>query len=245
MDLPHTPEVQSEAGEVAPSAIRVILADADPIYRVGLKNIFGAEEDLRVMAQVESLPHLYAALTLYPTDIVLLTEQILGQATDAVAELLRRAPGAKLVIQVSQRSEQSMVELYRQGARGVIPRSISADLLVKCLRKVADGETWIDNEAIGWILEASRENHTSLVKQPTYAGLSRKQLAVVTCITKGMRNKEIAHQFGTTEQTIKNCLRTIYYTLGVSDRLELALYALHNQSLKRDLETLEDQRSTP
>ncbi len=245
MDSPHTPEVRSEAVEVAPSAIGVILADTDPIYRVGLKNIFGAEEDLRVMAQVENLPHLYAALTLYPTDIVLLTEQILGQATNAVPELLRRAPGAKLVIQVSQRAEPSMVELYRQGARGVISRSISADLLVKCLRKVAVGETWIDNEAIGWILEASRSNPISLVNETTHAGLSRKQLAVVTCITKGMRNKEIAHQFGTTEQVIKNCLRMIYHKLGVSDRLELALHVLHNPRLKRDLETLETRRSTP
>lgn len=244
MDAPrHVPEVCSEAAGAGPSAIRVILADAEPIYRLGIKKILAAEDDIRVMAQVASLPHLYEALTRHPTDVVLLTEQVLAETKGVVPELLIRAPQAKLVVQVSKRSEPATVELYLQGVRGVIFRSISADLLIKCFRKVADGETWIDNEAIGWILRASLTKLTAPVKHSHQPSLSPKQLAVVTCITKGMRNKEIAEQFGTTEQLIKNCLRSIYEKLGVSDRLELALYALHNQPLKQDLEKQEDQRA--
>ena len=59
--------------------------------------------------------------------------------------------------------------------------------------------------------------------------LSKKELAIVSCITRGMRNKEIAYQTGTSEQVIKNYLRKVYDKLGVGDRLELALYCLHHQ----------------
>ena len=59
-------------------------------------------------------------------------------------------------------------------------------------------------------------------------------MAIITCITQGKRNKEIAYQLGTTEQVIKNYLRKIYDKLGVSDRLELALYCLHNKIIQAD-----------
>ena len=114
-----------------------------------------------------------------------------------------------------------------------MPRSISPDLLIKCVRKIADGETWIDNQSIHWVIEAYRAQATTLTNPRTQPKLSKKELAIIGCITRGMRNKEIAYQIGTTEQVIKNYLRKVYDKLGVSDRLELALYCLHHQLLKK------------
>jgi DNA-binding NarL/FixJ family response regulator len=128
--------------------------------------------------------------------------------------------------------EANIVELYRRGVRGVVPRSISPDLLIKCIRKIADGETWIDNQSISWVIEAYRSQASSLTNPRVQPKLSKKELAIISCITRGMRNKEIAYQIGTTEQVIKNYLRKVYDKLGVSDRLELALYCLHHQLLK-------------
>ena len=115
----------------------------------------------------------------------------------------------------------------------MVPRSISPDLLIKCVRKIAEGETWIDNQSISWVIEAYRSQATTLTNPRTQPKLSNKELAIISCITRGMRNKEIAYQVGTTEQVIKNYLRKIYDKLGVSDRLELALYCLHHQLLKK------------
>jgi DNA-binding NarL/FixJ family response regulator len=100
------------------------------------------------------------------------------------------------------------------------------------VRKIADGETWIDNQSISWVIEAYRSQATSLTGPRIQPKLSKKELAIISCITRGMRNKEIAYQIGTTEQVIKNYLRKVYDKLGVSDRLELALYCLHHQLLK-------------
>src|SRR5579871_1327693 len=219
----------------SPAGVRVILADSQAIYRVGMKKVFAVEDDIRVVAQVETLANLYAALQRYPTDVVLLEGQLIAGTVDAIPDLVRQAPEAKLIVQVAEADEANTVELYRRGVRGVVPRSISPDLLVKCVRKIAEGETWIDNQSISWVIEAYRAQATTLTDPRVQPKLSKKELAIIGCITRGMRNKEIAYQIGTTEQVIKNYLRKIYDKLGVSDRLELALYCLHHELLKKYL----------
>ena len=102
------------------------------------------------------------------------------------------------------------------------------------MRKIAAGETWIDNKSISLVIDAYRSQAQTLTNPRTQPKLSLKELSIIACITRGMRNKEIAYQIGTTEQVIKNYLRKIYDKLGVSDRLELALYCMHHELLKKD-----------
>src|ERR1700733_12221244 len=121
------------------AGIRVILADSQAIYRVGMRKVFALEDDIRVVAQAETLENLYAALARYPTDIVVLEGQLIAGTVDAIPEFVRRAPDAKLIVQVTETDEANTVELYRRGVRGVVPRSIAPDLLIKCVRKIAAG----------------------------------------------------------------------------------------------------------
>jgi DNA-binding NarL/FixJ family response regulator len=231
----RTPADAGDSAEDLPAqSIRVILADSQAIYRVGMRKIFALEDDIRVVAQAENLDNLYAALQHFPTDVVVLEGALINGTTDAIPEFVRRAPDAKLIVQVSESDENNTVELYRRGVRGVVPRSISPDLLIKCVRKIASGETWIDNKSISWVIDAYRAQATTLTNPRTQPKLSPKELAIIGCITRGMRNKEIAYQIGTTEQVVKNYLRKIYDKLGVSDRLELALYCMHHETLKKD-----------
>jgi len=214
--------------------IRVILADSQAIYRVGMRKVFALEDDIRVVAQTETLENLFAALQRFPTDVVVLEGALVLGVPDALSNFQRRAPEAKLIVQVAESDESATVELYRKGVRGVVPRSISPDLLIKCVRKIAAGETWIDNQSIGWVIEAYRAQASAASDPHKTPRLSEKELSIIACITRGMRNKEIAYQIGTTEQVIKNYLRKVYDKLGVSDRLELALYCLHHKILQHD-----------
>jgi DNA-binding NarL/FixJ family response regulator len=219
---------------VKPGSIRVILADSQAIYRVGIRKVFALEDDLRVVAQADSLENLRAAIERFPTDVVLLEGSLLTGTSNVIPELLRAAPDVKLIVQAVAADENQTVELYRRGVRGIISRSISPDLLVRCVRRIAAGETWIDNQSVSWVIEAYRAQAAALVNPRSQPKLSPKEMAIITCITQGKRNKEIAYQLGTTEQVIKNYLRKIYDKLGVSDRLELALYCLHNKIIKAD-----------
>jgi DNA-binding NarL/FixJ family response regulator len=232
--LEDSPEAEVVDAPVKPGTIRIILADSQAIYRVGIRKIFAIEDDIRVVAQADSLENLKSAIERFPTDVVLLEGALLAGNPNSVAELLRTAPEVKLIVQAVSSDENSTVELYRRGVRGIISRSISPDLLVRCVRRIAAGETWIDNQSVNWVIEAYRAQAAALVSPRTQPRLSPKEMAIITCITQGKRNKEIAFQLGTTEQVIKNYLRKIYDKLGVSDRLELALYCLHNKIIQSD-----------
>jgi DNA-binding NarL/FixJ family response regulator len=237
MDIPYDfPEGDAPDAPVRPGTVRIILADSQAIYRVGIRKVFALEDDLRVVAQADTVENLRAAVERFPTDIVLLEGSLLAGTANVIPDLLRLAPDVKLIVQAVSADENHTVELYRRGVRGIISRSISPDLLVKCVRRIAAGETWIDNQSVNWVIEAYRAQAAALVSPRTQPRLSPKEMSIITCITQGKRNKEIAFQLGTTEQVIKNYLRKIYDKLGVSDRLELALYCLHNKIIQGDPE---------
>jgi DNA-binding NarL/FixJ family response regulator len=233
--IPAKREQAEQVGNVPapPGTIRVILADSQAIFRVGMRKIFALEDDIRVVAQADSIENLRSAIERFPTDVVLLEGSLLTGSANTIPELIKTTPNIKIIVQAATADETHTVELFRRGVRGIIPRSISPDLLVKCVRKIATGETWIDNQSVNWVIEAYRTQASALTNPRNQPKLSPKELAIITCITQGKRNKEIAYQLGTTEQVIKNYLRKVYDKLGVSDRLELALYCLHHQLHKQ------------
>lgn len=213
--------------------VRVILADSQAIFRVGMSKVFAAEPDIHVIAQADSLQSLRAALKQHPTDVLLLDWNILGGHTEFVPELIKAGSSpVKMIVQGAIADEQRMIELYRNGVRGTISRAISPDLLLRCVRKVASGETWIDNQSLTLLIDAYRLQATQGITSKLPPRLSPKELSIITYISQGKRNKEIAHHIGTSEQVVKNYLRKIYDKLGVSDRLELALYSLHHDLQK-------------
>jgi DNA-binding NarL/FixJ family response regulator len=211
--------------------IRVIVADSEPIFRVGMRKIFALEDDLRVMAQTETLAQTETAVQRHPTDVLLMEAGIAVEPAESVAALLQLAPKLKVVLIVADQDETEILEYVRRGACGVVPRSISPDLLIKCIRKVAVGETWLDNRCINLVIEAYRAQAMKLISPKTRTKLSNKEMMIISGVTQGLRNKEIATDVGTTEQVVKNYLRKIYDKLGVSDRLELALYCMHHKLL--------------
>lgn len=212
--------------------IRVLLADSQAIYRVGMSKIFANEGDLQIAAQAESLDEL-RTMADTRADVLLLEGGLLAGTTDALPEIVALMPHIKIIVQTSQNDEANTVEMYRRGVRGIIPRSITPELLVRCIRKIAAGETWIDNKSVNWVIEAYRAQAVALTDPRLQPRLSPKELTIISLITQGKRNKEIAFQLGTSEQVIKNALRKIYEKLGVADRLELALYCLHHQLDKK------------
>jgi two-component system, NarL family, nitrate/nitrite response regulator NarL len=232
--------VMDGAAGVDGAVIRIIVADSQALYRVGILQVLTSEIDMRVVARANTLDEVHQAVERFfsqsptqgasPRAIILLEGNMISGTFDAISELVRRAPQAKIIAQLDEKDESNTVELYLRGVRGIIPRSVSPDLLVKCIRKIAAGETWIDNQSVNRLIEAYRAQTT---KPRTEPRLSPKELAIITCITQGKRNKEIAYQLGATEQVIKNRLSKIYDKLGVSDRIELALYGLRHQLHKR------------
>jgi DNA-binding NarL/FixJ family response regulator len=216
--------VQSESG--TGQLIRVILADTQAIFRAGLRKIFALEDDIRVVGQAETMPQTQSAVTKFSADVLIFESALAPNPVEAVTELLRQAPQLKIVVVTPGSDEQLTLDLFRRGAHGILSREVEPEILVDCLRKVAAGEPWLENQAIHWVMDAFRGHNLRPSGARPKVQLTPKETLIVSCVTQGMKNKEIAIRVGTTEQVVKNYLRKVYDKLGVADRLELALYCL-------------------
>ncbi len=222
----------ASAAAAKPEPIHIIIADSQSIFRVGLRKVMAIEDDLRVVGQAETLGQTLGVVTKHAADILLFDTRISPNPAEAVSEVLKHAPKLKVVVLAPEIGEEDTVEFLRRGVRGMVARSVSPDLLVKCVRKVAEGETWLDHRSVNWVLDAYRAQASLLTGPRARTRLTDKELLIVSCLTRGMKNKEIAQEVGTTEQVVKNYLRKVYDKLGVSDRLELALYCVHHRLLE-------------
>jgi DNA-binding NarL/FixJ family response regulator len=194
--------------------------------------IFSFENDLEVVAQVETLAETLNAVATVSSDIVLFEAGLSPTPAEAIGEVLRRAlPGTRVIMIMQRMVEEETVEYLRRGVRGILTRAVSPDLLVRSVRKVALGETWLDNQGVNWVIEAYRAQAVHSAGSRTGTRLSEKEMLIISGVTQGLKNKDIALEVGTTEQVVKNYLRKIYDKLGVSDRLELALYSMHRRLL--------------
>jgi DNA-binding NarL/FixJ family response regulator len=212
--------------------IRVIVADSQAIFRAGLRKIFAVEDDIRVVGQAETLPQAVAAAKKFTAEILILEAALAERPVEALQEILKEAQGLRVVV-VTETPEQDLtLELFRRGAYAVVSREIDSELFVECLRKVSEGEPWLEPHAVRWVLEAYRTQGTRTPSARTKVQLTPKEALIVSCVTQGMKNKEIAVRVGTTEQVVKNYLRKVYDKLGVADRLELALYCLNSRVLQ-------------
>jgi len=211
--------------------IRVIVADTQAIFRAGLRKIFALEDDIRVVGQSETLAQTLSAAKKFAADILIFEAALTPNPVDTISDLVRQTPTLRLVVVTQEPNQELTLELLRRGAYGIVSREVEPELLVECLRRVSEGHSWLDSRGVQWVLEAYRTQGVRPVSSRPKVQLTPKESLIVSCVTQGMKNKEIALRVGTTEQVVKNYLRKVYDKLGVADRLELALFCLHNRVL--------------
>lgn len=209
--------------------IRVIVADTQAIFRAGLRKIFALEDDIRVVGQAESLDQTVAAIQKFSADVVIFEAALAPNPAETVSDLIRQNASCRLVVVLQEPDQEMTLELFRRGAHSIVSREVEPETLVECLRKVAQGEPWLENSAVAWVLNAYRTQGLRPAGSRPKVSLTPKESLIVSCVTQGMKNKEIALRVGTTEQVVKNYLRKVYDKLGVADRLELALYCLNHR----------------
>ena len=202
--------------------LKIILAENQAIFRAGAAKVLAVEDDLRVVAQVQVDDQLLPSVEKFRPAILLLSSDFhpeLKKVIDAAMKTKAR------VVVVAENGDDCR-KYTDLGAAGVVFRSVTGTELVQCVRKVAKGETSVPAAS------ATKESaDNDLVGARVRDRLTQKELKIVALIVQGYKNKDIASELGTTEQVIKNYLRNIYDKIGVSDRLELALFTIHHRIL--------------
>jgi len=208
--------------------IRVLVADREGIFRFGLKKLFAVEDDLRVVAEAEKADEVLARAETFRPDLVFIQEEILADSGGSLISAVTKViPQCKVVATASTSSEESCLRHVRSGAAGLILKTVDPQLFVKCARRVTAGETWIPNthvSAMAKLLEAPANHPPRPVDT-----LTRREKTIISYLMQGWRNREISNHLSLSEQTVKNHLHAIYDKVGVYDRLELVLYAIHQR----------------
>ncbi|HLY42766.1 MAG TPA: response regulator transcription factor [Terracidiphilus sp.] len=201
---------------------KVILADSQAIFRAGTAKVLAMDEDLRIIAQCSDLDRMMHAISTFPGAIVVMAASLRPDIRH-LRSLLESTNSRGIVI--AENNEMASAFL-QQGFRGVVFRNVTGPSLVECVRRVAAGETWAPPQLM--MPESPEED---MVGARVRDRLTPKEMRIVALIVQGCKNREIALRLKTTEQVIKNYLRSIYDKTGVSDRLELALFTIHHKVL--------------
>jgi DNA-binding NarL/FixJ family response regulator len=218
-----------------PRAIRILIADDHPIVRDGLRRLLEADPAFTVVGvAVDGLDAVERTRDLEPDILLLDVSMPRADGLDALRMLAEPPTSTRVVLLTAGIEPEEAVQALRLGARGVILKDTATELLYKCLLAVAAGEYWVGHEHMDDIVRQVREPDRPPEWAETQASrLTSRELDIIGAVVEGAPNKDIAALFGITEQTVKNHLSHIFDKLGVSNRLELALYAVHHQLLAR------------
>jgi DNA-binding NarL/FixJ family response regulator len=200
---------------------RLILADNQAIFRAGAARVLALEDDMRIVAQCEDGAKLFAAIDALRGSVVLVSTSLRLDHKDLVARI--RSAGSRIVL-ITENAE-SVAEDVAGLVDGILSRSVPGNVLVDCVRRVAQGQHFVQHSNVTTMHAADS------VGTRVRDRLTPKEMQIVALIVQGCKNKDIATQLGTKEQVIKNYLRSIYDKSGVSDRLELALFTIHHRAL--------------
>ncbi|HZZ38905.1 MAG TPA: response regulator transcription factor [Acidobacteriaceae bacterium] len=211
---------------------KLILADNQAIFRAGTAKILAMEDDFRIIAQCSEPERLYPALETFRGAILLFASSLKLDAQNLIPRVAS-AGSRSIVIAENGELVQSW---FSAGVNGAAHRNVTGPALIECVRHVGQGDRQVRANGID-----SPGLEEDSVGSRVRDRLTPKELKIVALIVQGCKNKEIAVRLCTTEQVIKNYLRSIYDKTGVSDRLELALFTIHHRMLAEAAQAIGDQ----
>lgn len=214
-----------------PGPIRIVIADDHPIFRDGLRRLLAVEPDFEVVGEAADGREAVERVVALRPDVLLLDLAMPGSGgLETLRELARGQAEVRSVILTASIEREDALEAVRLGARGVVLKTAATPLLYKCIRAVVAGEYWIGHERVQDLVTSLRAfTDSQSGGRPPAATLTRREIQVALAVLDGASNREIAQKLGLGEQTVKNHLSNIFDKLGVSSRLELALYAVHHR----------------
>ncbi len=202
--------------------INVVLADHERIFRIGMASILGAEDDLRIVGQPSTVLQLIHSVESFRPHVVILSSSFLSGIGDIRQACARQRTAMLFLRDYDAARKVDHSEVFQ----GVIDRGTDEETIVRHVRQLAGG---------GGVRKlsptSSQAEGMEAVGLRVRKRLTAEEMAIIACVVRGHKNREIAEQLGGTEQSVKNSLRRIFDTTGVNGRLELALFVVHHNMM--------------
>ncbi|HEY8669873.1 MAG TPA: response regulator transcription factor [Terriglobales bacterium] len=216
-----------------PQLTRILIADDHPIFRDGLRRLLESEREFQVIGEAcNGVEAVNMVRELKPEILLLDLAMPRRPGLEALREMSTQASSVRVILLTAAAEKDQIVEALQLGARGVVLKDSATQILLKSIRAVMNGEYWVGRESVSNLVQYLRSMVEASGNEPrkNNYGLTPRELEVVSAVVAGYANKEIAQHFKISEDTVKHHLSNIFDKVGVSTRLELALFAV-NQSL--------------
>ena len=210
--------------------IRIVIADDHPLVRDGLRKLLEGQPGFRVIGEAaDGIEALERAKALEPDVLLLDLAMPRMNGLEVLSALAGSTSHVRTVLLTAAIEGEETVRALRLGAQGVVLKESATEQLYLCIRAVMRGEFWVGREHVGDLLQALRQlERASSSSPPPAATLTARERQSSAAVVEGASNREIGEMIGISEQTVKNRLSSVFDKLGVSSRLELALYAVHH-----------------
>jgi DNA-binding NarL/FixJ family response regulator len=213
--------------------VRIVIADDHPMFRDALRSLLEQEPSYHVVGEAADGSEVIDKIKELKPDLLLLD---LTMPQMSGLEVLRRFPSlsseVRIIVLTAAIKRSQVAEALKLGARGVILKDMSTALLFKGIRAVLAGEYWVGHSDVAELVDSLRAGPAAASAGSASGDgfhLSPRELEIVSAIVEGCTNKDIAQKFSLSEQTVKHHLTSIYAKVGVSNRLELAFYAVQHK----------------
>jgi DNA-binding NarL/FixJ family response regulator len=216
-----------------------VIADDHPIVRDGLRKLLMLEDDIQVVGEASDGREVLRAVQETDPDVLILDLRMPEMdGLSALQALQHLEKKTRVIVLTASEDKNEFVQAMKLGCSGIVLKQTAPDLIVKSIRKVYAGEIWLDTHTTAAVMRqfatpgdmlggGGSSGGGSAAKNRERNPLSQREREIVSLVAQGYKNREMAEKMFISEQTVKNHLHNIFDKLGVSDRLELALYAIH------------------
>ena len=220
--------------EAAPQRVRIGLADDHQMFRDAVRRLLDAEPDLVVVGEASDGAEAVALTLQYEPDILLLDVAMPhGNGMQVLQQIAAASKATRIIMVTGAVEEYELRQALRLGARGFVLKESGAEQLLESIRVVHGGEYFVGRECMADLVSAVRTRGVTIQGKPPRPradfGLTTRERQIVSAVVNAYQNKEIAEKFAISEKTVKHHLTNIFNKVGVSNRLELALFAVHHR----------------
>ncbi len=209
--------------------MRIVIIDDHPLFRQGVAGILAAEPDVTIVGEGVSAQDAIHLTKTHQPDILFLDLDIPGSGLSVIGQLLQLSPATRIIILTASVNDAPLMSAFKAGAKGYVVKGVAARELISITRTIAQGDGYVSPTLAAHLLTSQTAPASATPTNSVFDSLTSRERQILSLVSNGQSNRQIADALSLNEKTIKNHMTIIMQKLGVRNRVEAAMLASHNE----------------